>query len=343
MKILYLTVGCVNYDCNINFYEPLKLLFEDVIYYNYLDRILKIGKKQMNEEILNIVSKERPEYVFFHTYQNQVTDATLDKIAKLGSKVIAWFTDDHWRFDNYSRFVAKHVFCSITTDKKAFKKYKHLNINIIKSEWASNPHYYRKIPSNFKYDVSFVGQSYGNRAELLHFLKENGVSMHIFGRGFGNYIEFDEIIRIFNETKINLNLSGSSANNVIKQIKGRVFEVTMCGGFLLTEYVEGIEEYFHIGKEIECFHERNEALKKIEYYLKNEDKRKEIAEAGFIASHERHTWEKRLGDVFNELNNIREIKKELFISRIYDKIIEIKQRERTGKTRYLDRLKFLYR
>ena len=65
MKILYLTVGRVNYDCNINFYEPLKSLFEDVIYYNYLERIQQIGKRSMNKEIINIVKKEKPEYVFF--------------------------------------------------------------------------------------------------------------------------------------------------------------------------------------------------------------------------------------------------------------------------------------
>jgi spore maturation protein CgeB/ubiquinone/menaquinone biosynthesis C-methylase UbiE len=341
MKILYLTVGCINYDCDINFYEPLKSLFGNVIYYNYLERIQQIGKSAMNKEIINIVEKERPEYVFSHTYQNQIKDSTLDKIGKLGSKVVAWFTDDHWRFDNYSRFVANHIFCSITTDKNAYKKYGDLNLKVIRSQWASNPHYYKKTPSAFKYEVSFVGQNYGNRAEFLNFLKNNGVHLEVFGRGFGDYIEFNDIIKIFNKSKINLNLSGSSADDGIKQIKGRIFEVPMCGGFLLTEYVEGIEEYFHIGKEIECFKDQNDALEKIKYYLENEEERRKIAEAGYIASLERHTWNKRLRDVFDELNKIEEVKrKQSLISKVKDKIIEIKVRDRTGETKNIIWLKY---
>ncbi|HDZ69262.1 MAG TPA: hypothetical protein ENH43_02460, partial [Phycisphaerales bacterium] len=42
-KILFLTVGCINYDCDINFYEPLKQIFSNVINYNYIERIKQIG------------------------------------------------------------------------------------------------------------------------------------------------------------------------------------------------------------------------------------------------------------------------------------------------------------
>ena len=343
MKILLLTVGTINYNCDVNFFEPLKDMGYDVIRYNYVERLNLIGKSKMNKEIINIVKKERPEYVFFLAYQNQIKDSTLSKVGKLGSKVVVWFTDDHWRFDNYSRFVARHVFCAITTDKDAYKKYCDLSINVIRSQWASSPHYYKKIPTNFKYDVSFVGQNYGNRAEFLNLLKNKGIRLEVFGRGFGNYIEFNDVIKIFNESKINLNLSGSSADERIKQIKGRVFEVPMCGGFLLTEYVEGIEEYFHIGKEIECFKDRNEALEKIRYYLENEEERKKIAEAGRIAALERHTWEKRLREVFDEFGKTEEIKrKQSLISKLKDKIIEIRVRDMgiTGKKLmgYLNRI-----
>jgi spore maturation protein CgeB len=331
MKILLLTTGPrYDYNCDINFYAPLKSLFKDVINYDYLLRIQKIGKKATNREIVDIVTSERPEYTFFLTYQDQIRDSTLDAITKLNSKVVAWFSDDHWRFDKYSRFVAKHVFCSITTDKEAYRKYRNLNLNVIRSQWASNPDYYKKQPSTFKYDVSFVGQNYGLRAEFLNFLQNKGVNLKVFGKGFGSVLEFDDLVKLFSESKINLNLSGCSADDRVKQVKGRVFEVPMCGGFLLTEYAEGLEECFHIGEEIECFQGRDEALEKIEYYLKNETERKKIAQAGYIASQERHTWNKRLGDIFKKLDNIKEINKTLsIISKISDKITEIKVRENT--------------
>ena len=39
----------------------------------------------------------------------------------------------------------------------------------------------------------------------------------------------------------------------LKQIKGRNFEIPGCGGFLLTDYVPGLERYFQIGEEIVCY------------------------------------------------------------------------------------------
>jgi len=329
MNILLLTVGTVNYNCDINFFEPLKNIAHNVIRYNYIEKMNAIGKRKMNKEIINIVKTERPEYVFFITYGDKIIkDSTLDKIGILGSKVIAWFGDDHRRFDNYSRFVSKHIFCSITTDKEAYKRYKDLCLNVIMSQWASNPNYYKKISSNFKYDVTFVGNIYGDRLEFINFLIENGISLHIFSRSFGNFIKFDDMIKVFNESKINLNFSGSSSESKIKQIKGRVFETTMCGGFLLTEYVEGLEEYFCIGEEIECFSDRNELLKKINYYLINEEKRKKIAEAGQKASFERHTWEKRLRNVFDELNKTKDMNRnQSQISKLKEILMEIKMRD----------------
>ncbi len=302
--ILFLSVGSINYDCNINFYEPLKAIFKKAINYNYMERLEILGKKAMNEEIIHIVKSKKPDYVFIHTYQDQIELSTLDKINMLGVKTIAWFSDDHWRFDDYSRFLAPHVFCSITTDKYAVDKYKSLGFNVIKSQWASNQHHYRKTNTPLLYDVTFVGQNYGKRKDNLFYLKTKNVPLSVFGRGFGTFLEFDEIIKIFNASKINLNFSGSSRDDNIKQIKGRIFEVPMCKGFLLTEYAEGIEEYFEIGKEIECFDDIKDALDKIQYYLKHEDRRLEIAEKGHIRALRDHTWEKRLRDLFLEVERL---------------------------------------
>ena len=133
-KMLFLTVGCINYDCNINFYEPLKKIFSNVVNYNYHQRIKQIGKESMNAEIIKIAENQRPDYVLFHTYQDQVELQTLDVIGALGPKVIAWFSDDHWRFEDYSKILGGHVFCSVTTDKESVRKYKELGLNVIRSQ-----------------------------------------------------------------------------------------------------------------------------------------------------------------------------------------------------------------
>ena len=100
----------------------------------------------------------------------------------------------------------------------------------------------------------------------------------------------------------------ASLHPEVKQIKGRVFEVPMSGGFLLTEYCEGLEDYFKIGEEIDCFNSKEEALEKINYYLRADDKREKIAAAGCKAAHMKHTWERRFSDIFRTIE--REFKDE---------------------------------
>lgn len=86
-----------------------------------------------------------------------------------------------------------------------------------------------------------------------------------------------------------------------KQIKGRNFEVPGCGAFLLTEYVDHLEDYYEIGKEVECFRSLKELVEKIDYYLKHEEERERIAKAGYERTMREHTWEKRFNDIFKTM------------------------------------------
>ena len=302
MKILLLTVGTINYNCDINFYEPLKDMGYDVIRYNYFERLRIVGKRKMNKEIHQLAKFENPDYIFYITYQDEIFQKTLKRLNQERYKVIGWFSDDHWRFDNYSKFVARNLFCSITTDKEAVAKYKSHNLNVIKSQWAANHKYYTPVSPNKKYDVTFVGQKYGVRGEILEYLIKNHIPIETFGRGWGNYLPFEEVVSIFSNSKINLNISASSSDQKIKQIKGRIFEVPMCGGFLLTDYVNGLENYFDIGKEIVCYEDKQDLICKIKYYLKNEKEREKIAKSGYYASLERNTWHNRFRDIFKKLD-----------------------------------------
>jgi len=303
-SLLLLTVGTINYDNDINFYEPLREFGFEVVRYNYIERLQQVGKHKMNQEILEMAQRKNPDFIFLITYQSQISRKTLRKLPEQGLKVVGWFSDDHWRFDRYSKKFAKHLFCSITTDVNAISKYKANNLKVIKSQWASNPKYYRPVHGKENYDVTFVGQKYGIRINVIDNLLKNNIPIQVFGRGWDKYILFDEIVTIFSNSKINLNISSSYKDKRIKQIKGRVFEVPMCGGFLLTDYVDGLEDYFKIGEEIVCYETQKDLVEKIIYYLENEEERKTIAMNGYRACHQRHTWRHRFTDIFMALDDM---------------------------------------
>lgn len=79
----------------------------------------------------------------------------------------------------------------------------------------------------------------------------------------------------------------------------REFKIPAAGGFQLSDYVQGMERNFELGKEIAIFKSPEDGLSKIEYYLKNEKERKEIQEAGTARVLREHTYRHRVRQIIN--------------------------------------------
>ena len=125
------------------------------------------------------------------------------------------------------------------------------------------------------------------------------------------------MIGIFNQSKINLNLSNSSSWDLryllssygairdtinsqknSEQMKARHFEINGCGAFQLSYYVEGLEHNYEIGKEIAIYTNPTELVEKVKYFLSNNEERERVAEAGYQRTMKEHTFEKRFTHVF---------------------------------------------
>jgi spore maturation protein CgeB len=111
-----------------------------------------------------------------------------------------------------------------------------------------------------------------------------------------------ELIRMYSRSKISLGFSTCGdthkTSQRIVQIRLRDFEVPMSGGFYLVEYMKELEEFYTIGREIECYRDKEEFLDKIKYYLAHDEQREAIRKAGYRRARTEHTWQKRLTDVF---------------------------------------------
>jgi spore maturation protein CgeB len=93
--------------------------------------------------------------------------------------------------------------------------------------------------------------------------------------------------------KIVLNITRSHFYGVETGVNLRIFEALAAGCFLLTDYCEELEELFVIGEEIEVFRDASELAEKVDYYLKNPDKRQAIAKRGHEKFLNSHTWQIR--------------------------------------------------
>jgi spore maturation protein CgeB len=76
-----------------------------------------------------------------------------------------------------------------------------------------------------------------------------------------------------------------------------------CGGFLLTNYNPGLEKIFTKGEHLEWYHNQEECLELIEYYLKHEDRRKQIAQNGYQFAHTQRTYDTVIDEIISHIES----------------------------------------
>ena len=119
---------------------------------------------------------------------------------------------------------------------------------------------------------------------------------------------WSEMPKVFYLSKINLNITSRSIESGIPQ---RIWDILAVGGFCLTNYQPELTEYFEIGKDLEVYHNMDELLEKVDYYLSHEEQRIRIAMNGYQKVRKYHTYRHRLTQalhvVFEEENGNRDI------------------------------------
>ncbi len=122
----------------------------------------------------------------------------------------------------------------------------------------------------------------------------------IHNRGFAKTAT--EMPVIFNQSKINLNLTAKSIRSGLSL---RVFDVLGCEGFLITNFQEELPEYFKIGEDLEAYESLDDLMGKCEYYLTHENDRLEIAHNGFEKVKKYHTYDTRLTQMLEIAFNLK--------------------------------------
>ncbi len=69
----------------------------------------------------------------------------------------------------------------------------------------------------------------------------------------------------------------------------------------MVQYMEELEEFFEIGREIICYNDKKDLLDKVRYYLSNEDEREKIRMRCYKRAVNEHTWQKRFRKAFSQM------------------------------------------
>ncbi len=310
------------------FYDALVNMGHDVLYFDIGELHEKYGFEKMNRRLAEVVRAEKPELLFcvLFRYLNQ---ETMRAISKSGDTItLNWFCDDHYRFETLSRRWTPCFNWVVTTSQTAFPQYQRAGFkNVIKSQWGCNHSVYHKLDLPLKYDVSFVGQPYADRRQLVEALRAAGINVMTWGVGWdGGRLSLDEMLGVFNQSRINLNFSSSISadkyysrdklfrlhrwiskrlnrptTQYLTAIKGRNFEIPSCGGFMLSGDSENLRNYYEFGKEIAIYNNPDDLVRQVRYYLAHEEERTRIAQAGYERTLREHTYTHRFTEIFKRI------------------------------------------
>lgn len=303
-----------------NFYQSLKQMGHEVELFDYMGELQALGKEGMNLKLLARAQEWHPSVTLFSLYTDQFEPSVVEQLRQY-TKTLCFFHDDTWRVE-YSRQWAKHFDFFTTPDLHGEMKYREIGLhNAIHFPFGCNEQIFRKMDVPKKYDVSFVGGWHPYREWLIERIRKAGINVKVAGfRWPDGEIDQEGMVKLFNESRINLNLSNSASWDVrylasspralvnrlrskknIEQMKARMFEVNGCGAFQLSYFVEGLAPCYDIDREIGVYADADDLIEKVKFYLAHSEQRESIAAAGYERTLNEHTFTNRFSQVFQRM------------------------------------------
>ncbi len=137
-----------------------------------------------------------------------------------------------------------------------------------------------------RYDVTFVGQKHGIRDVVVSQLRGAGITVHTWGHFWSPHKDHhgrptcSEMVNVFNQSKVNLNLRWCSRDPNYGQVKGRDMELMGCGAFMVASQhteCDDFHEMYTPDKEFAEYHLIDEMVEGIKYWLENDISRNAVA------------------------------------------------------------------
>jgi len=298
LKILLLTVSdqqhhplrkYIDLHCNSDFKSwesGFRAVCPDICTYDYYAGFVSSGPFGMENRIRELVQRNNIQLLIVPNLYYELSAPFLNELRGLGCRSLVIFFDDSMRFEETNRFYLSAFDYYLTHESVASKAlYEPYGIDVDFFPNFPSYSFYKKIVQRLdkKYagaadDVVFVGAKIADRDVFVNYLKDNGVNISVYGRGWDKgMLSSEDMVAAYSSSKISLNFVKAIGGAGQLQLKGRLFEIIMAGGFVLSEYSDELAGYFDIGRDIDTFHSPSELLDKTRFYIKNGDLRAQMA------------------------------------------------------------------
>ncbi|NLF24993.1 MAG: glycosyltransferase [Deltaproteobacteria bacterium] len=309
-------------DFGPGFFAVQKFLNNDILKSNAQGYYVEM----LSRLVLDSVT-EKPIDILICMAQAPLCAATLTELRKRGIVTVLWFVEDYHRFQTWKVLAPYYDFIfTIQRDEciEAIKKAGCNEVHYLPT--ACDPYLHQPLhlsveeQSRWGSEVSFVGAGYHNRQQMFAALAN--LPFKIWGTEWPECRPFDrlvqekgrrltpeEYIKIFNASKINLNLHSSTERDGVEIggdfVNPRTFELASCGAFQLVDPRTLLPELFETGKDLVTFENTEELKERIRYYREHDQERLQIARHGRETALRRHTYEQRLKEMLSVIYSSR--------------------------------------
>lgn len=151
--------------------------------------------------------------------------------------------------------------------------------------------------------VLFVGTCYGYRKYLIERIKQAGITVKCYGKGWENAssLSYERLIEEVVKAPVTLGVSFVGYTKSITTLKGRDFEVPLWGGCYLTQKSEGIQRYYEDGKDLILYNNFSDCIDKIKFLRANPNIRKQIRYNAFMKAQHAAKWENKIFKIIEYL------------------------------------------
>jgi spore maturation protein CgeB len=129
---------------------------------------------------------ERVDLFFSYFDASCVTPKTIAWIRSLGIVTANWYCNASYQFEHVAPIAPAYDFC-LVPERFRLDDYRRIGARPIYCQEAANPNFYKPSGKSYLFDVTFVGQRYGNRPCFIQHLADNGIRVRAFGPKWTNH------------------------------------------------------------------------------------------------------------------------------------------------------------
>lgn len=282
--------------------------------YGRKDNNWKERNKQRMMEIFkkNAVNKWIPDILLMQTWEWRIGKETLEwiKLNYPECKIVNIGWDDrhaYWENGNAESGTAAlspYLDLALTSTPEAVQWFQQEGVDALFWPEASCPEFFYPINCTKKYQVGFVGASYGIRKEIVSALKAAGIEVKAFGNGWpSGRLPLEETNTFFNECQIVLGCGTIKQCRDFFALKLRDFDAPMSGSVYVTHHNEDLADLFKIDLEIITCKSVDEFIYKIRDLLSNPVRCENIRIRARKRAIDEHTFDQRFALMLHHLNS----------------------------------------